>query len=176
MISEFTLRPKAQNKRAPYIIAALLFGAAAFFLLYLVMQVYRGVVGLVSLGFITAAVFIYTKYVAPEYYYDIMVANNTPLFVVRQLTGKRFVTLSRVELGSITAVCKLTSAERRAHKTPQGYMKYSYTPTIGPEVVYMITVVSRYERAEIVIEANDEFAALLLSYAKEAKESYNDEE
>lgn len=175
MISEFTLRPKAQNKRAPYLIAATLFGAAAFFILYLVMEHYRGIVGLVSLAFITAAVFIYTKYVAAEYCYDIMVANDTPLFVVRQLTGKKSVTLSRIELRTITAVTKLTSRERREHKTPSGYMKYNYTPTIGAEVVYMLTVVSRYERAEIVIEASDEFAALLTSYATEAREMYSED-
>ena len=176
MISEFTLRPKAQNTRAPYLIATFLFGAAAFFILYLVMEVYRGVVGLVSVAFITAAVFVYTRYVAPEYYYDIMVANGTPLFVVRQLTGKRFVTLSRIDLRTITSVTRLNAAERREHKTPTGYIKYNYTPTIGPEFVYMITSVSRYERAEIVIEANEDFADLLSRYANEARESYVDEE
>ncbi len=175
MIREFTLRPKATNKRAQYLIAAFLFAAAAFFVLYLAMEHYKGLIGLVSVGFITAAVFIYTKYVAPEYYYDIMIANDTPLFVIRQLTGKRYVTLCRIELRSIMKVERFTAAERREHKTPDGFVKYIYTPTIAPEVVYILTSVSRYERAEITIEANDEFAALLLSYAAEARENYVEE-
>ena len=172
MISEFTLRPKATNKRAQYLIAACLFGAAAFFVVYLAVEHYKGLVGLGTLAFITAAVFIYTKYVAREYYYDILIANDTPLFVVRQLTGKRYSTLCRIELRSIMKVERMSATERREHKTPEGFVKYNYMPTLGPETVYLITSISRYEKAEICIEANDEFAALLTSYATEARESY----
>lgn len=172
MISELTLRPKATNKRAQYLIVAFLFGAAAFFVVYLAVEHYKGLIGLGTLAFITAAVFIYTKYIAPEYYYDILIANDTPLFVIRQLTGKRYVTLCRIELRSIMKVERASAQERREHKTPDGFVKYVYTPSLGPDTVYIITSVSRYEKAEITIEANDEFAALLTSYAIEARESY----
>ncbi len=176
MITELTLRPKPQNKRAKYLLIAFLLGAVAFAILYSVIPNYKGVVGLVSVIFIVGAVFMYTKYIAPEYYYDITIADGTPLFVVRQLTGKRFTTLCRVELRSIVSIICEEARDRRTHTTPSGYVKYSYCPTLGPDLTYLITVNSRLEKAEIRIEANDEFAALLRGYAEEARTLYTAEE
>lgn len=176
MITEFTLRPKAQNKRARYLFVAFIFGAVAFLILYAVIPSYKGVVGLVAVALVAAAVFMFTKYMASEYYYDITVENGAPLFVVRQLTGKRFTTLCRVELRSIISVEAQDARDRRTHTTPNGYMKYRYLPTLGPDITYLITVNSRHEKCEITIEANDEFAALLGRYSAEARELYAQEE
>ena len=176
MITEFSLRPKAQNKRALYLLIAFAIGAAALALLYITIPLYKGLVGLGAMALVIAAVFMYTKYIAVSYSYDIFIANDTPLFTVRQLTGKRETTLCRIELGGITSVVRMTPEERGAHKTPTGYAKYNYCPTLGPDVTYTVTYVTRYEKAEITIEANDEFADILMRYADEARENYVDDE
>ena len=49
-------------------------------------------------------------------------------------------------------------------------MKYVYMPTLDPDVSYRITTASRYEHAEIIIEASDEFASLLLAYSQQARD------
>lgn len=149
-------------------IAALVLAGVAL-VAYLISPLYKGIIGIFVVAFITAATFLYTKYVAAEYNYDIMIASGTPLFIVRQTTGKKTTTLCRIELSSIVKVEREDTAGRREHKTPSGYLKYNYCPTLMPKITYLITSASRYEKAEIRIEASEEFAALLRSYAEEAR-------
>ena len=65
---------------------------------------------------------------------------------------------------------------RGEHKTPYGFRKYSYLPTIDPQKSYRITSMSRYEKAEILIEASGEFINLLRAYSAEARDNYIEEE
>lgn len=171
MITEISARAKAKNNNAKILFFVFLILSAAATVLYLTVEIKRSLVGLVALIFITAAVFVYTKYVSSEYFYDVTFDyNRNPVFVVRQRTGKKDTTLCRMDLYAITAVQKQDKKQRSEHKTKYGYLKYNYTPTISPDETYLITVVSRYEKAEIRIEATEEFANLLLSYAAEARE------
>ena len=114
---------------------------------------------------------------ATKYYYDVMIdTSGTPLFVVRSLVGKRATTLCRVEISSIIGITTLTAEERKSHKTPDGFVKYYYAPTMTPARITLITVSSRYERAEISIEASDELVGVLTTYVKEAREYHSEEE
>ena len=176
MITNLSVRPTPTNNKAKYLAIALLVGALATGILYSVMENFRGVVGLICLAFITAAIFVYTKYIAPVYNYDVVAEGNTYLFVVRQTTGKRTTTLCRIDLASIRRIDRETEADRKAHKTPTGFISYVYCPTLAPDVTYLITSQTRYERAEIRIEASDDFAALLTEYAREAKALMPDED
>lgn len=171
MISEFSARAKSKNNNAKITFFTLLALCVGVVALYLFTDRYRGLVGLGALALITAAVFIYTRYISSEYFYDITFDyNNTPVFVVRQRTGKKDTTLCRMDLYAITDVVRQDKKERAEHKTKDGYLKYNYTPTLFPSETYLVTVFSRYEKAEIRIEATEEFANLLLTYAAEAKE------
>ena len=166
MISEFSVRPKPQNKRAYYYFWAALVAALVIFIVYLIANRYRGLIGLGTIACITIAVFIYTKYIAANYIYDITFDSSShAVFVVRQQTGKKDTTLTCISLSGITSVTRLSAEERKKHTTPSGMLKYVYTPTISPESVLLITYHSRYEKAEIYIEATDEFATLLESYS-----------
>ena len=69
-----------------------------------------------------------------------------------------------------------TKKDRRAHKTEKGVRKYVYAPTMFPKENYRLTVKSRYESAEIIIEGTKEFADLLENYSKEARETVIDSE
>lgn len=169
MITEFSMRPKASNKRSIYLFIAFSIGAVAAALLYMFIPLFKGVVGIVAMIFIVGAVFIYTKYMAAEYIYDITVPDGTPLFVIRHRTGKRETTLCRIELSSIKSVERQTREQRREHKTPADRARYFYCPTFSPDETYLIISETRYEKSEISIEAGEEFASLLLAYAAEAR-------
>ena len=172
MINEFSARVKSSNNNARVAFITLLALCGATVVAYSAIPLYKGLVGLVAIAFLTAAILIYTRYMAPTYYYDVTHDyEGTPIFVVRQVVGRRETTLSRITLSDIIAIDVEDAAARRAHKTEYGYRKYVYTPTLSPEKTCRITVRNRYESAEIVIESGDDFANLLRSYVNEAKAS-----
>lgn len=172
MITEFTLKPKAQNKKSVYMFIAFMLGAAATVILYMNLEVYRGMVGLLAMMFIIAAIFMYTRYMAAQYFYDVTLLGGEPLFVIRHKLGKRETTMCRVALRDIVSVERQDKEKRRTHKTPADYTRYFYSPTLDPEITYLIIARSRYEKAEITVEANDEFAETLLRYAELARTDY----
>ena len=171
MIREFSASPKPSNKKAR--IAACVLLCVALFVFFVSMRIphYRGVVSLFATVLLIAGILIYTKYISPIYYYDIMMdSEGTPLFIVRAMNGKRETTLCRIGLAEIMKVEREEREARRTHKTPKGYVKYAYLPTLDPDVTYRLTTASRYEHAEIIIEASEDFANLLRTYSIEARE------
>ena len=129
-----------------------------------------------TIGFLTACVFLYTKYVSTTYYYETKIYDEEALFIVRKLVGKRSSTLCRISYAEILSIKKESREEQKKHKTPAGTVKYLYTPTIFPSTVYRIQSRSAYERAEIVIECSDELAALIDTWASEARAARASEE
>lgn len=171
MIREFSVKLKATNGKARTAFIASMLIAFALIAVSSVVPLYHGVVALVGMAFLVAAVTIYSKYVSPIYYYDITFdCEGTPLLVVRQLIGKRETTLCRIGLAEIVKIEREEKTSRRAHKTPYGFRKYSYSPTLDPELTYRLTTMSRYEKAEIILEINDSFAQMLKEYSTEARE------
>ena len=170
MIREFSAKAKSSNNNARVAFITLLSLAALSVIAYMLMEKYKGIVGVVTVALITAAVLIYTKYLACEYYYDVTFDyEGTPLLVVRQVTGTRQTTLARIGIAEIQSVTEETREQSRAHKTPYGTRKYVYLPPLSPERTLRITSESPYEKAEIVIEATHEFCELLIAYSSEAK-------
>ena len=170
MIKEITVHPKPQNNNAKIATLVFVLIAAVGFVFYFQMESYKGLVGVFALCALTTGILLYTKFVSPEFYYDITFdASEEPIFVVRQVIGKRQTTLSRVGLADISKVEKEVGKEYKKHKTPMGTRKYVYAPTMFPKEIYRLTVKNRYEEAEIVIECSDEFAVLIRENSKEAK-------
>ena len=170
MIQEFSVRPKPANNNAKiaFLIAILL--SAVGFVTYFMIEKYKGIVGTLALFILTTAILFYTKYISPEFYYDVAFdSQGVPMFVVRQVVGKRQTTLARIDLADIKAIDKQTAKERGEHKTPAGYKVYVYTPTLMPKETLLITANGRYERAEIRIEGTEELSRLLLEYSAEAR-------
>ena len=64
MISEFSAKAKSKNNNAKILFFALLGLAVATVAVYISLDKFKGVVGLFAVAFITAAVFIYTKYMS----------------------------------------------------------------------------------------------------------------
>ena len=176
-LKDLTVRPKPQNNTAKIAFLIALLVSAAGFAVYFMIEQYRGIVGMFALLTLVTAILFYTKYISPAFCYDITTdSDGIPIFVVRQITGKRQTTLCRIDLANIKALVSEDKAERKAHKTPSGYKKYVYAPTLFPPRIYRMTVVGRYEKAEIIIECSDEFASYLGDCAKEAAENFADEE
>ncbi len=170
MIKELSVKAKPANRKAHTISAACLIIAALLFATRFVIDRYQGLLDLAVIAFITASVFLYTKYIAPVYYYETMLSSDgEPLFIVKRVTGKRAVTLSRISFAEILSIKSESKEEFKNHKTPRGTVKYLYTPSLFPEKVYRIEMRSAYERAEIVIEVSDEFAAHISEWAREAR-------
>ena len=177
MIKDFSVHVKPKNKNGLIAFLRSLTVGAFLFVYSSSLESYRGVVGLVALLFIVYALYAFTKYVCREYCYDIT-ALDEPTLVIRQLVGKRSTTMCRILLSDISDVKFEIKEQMAAHKTPDGYMKYRYTVTMGVTETVRITVKSRYEKCEIILEGTEEFASLLLSYANEASvlKSDDDEE
>lgn len=172
MISEFTLKPKPQNKKSVYMFIAFMLGAVATVILYIKLVPYRSVIGILAMMFVIAAVFMLTRYMAAEYFYDVTVNDGEPLFIIRHKLGKRETVMCRIPLRDIVSVEKQDKEKRRMHRTPEDYTRYFYSPTLDPEITYLIVARSRYEKAEITVEADDEFAEILLRYAAFARTEY----
>ena len=177
MIGDFSVQPKQSNNNAKIVmwvffgVAAVLFGVSA------AIPVYKGVVGTAGLISLVTAILMYTKYLSVVFYYDILADGlEEPLFVVRQLVGKREVTLARVALADIVDVKRETAEERRAHKRDKTTALYIYAPTLSPKVSYRMLVRSYNERSEIILEGSDEFFEKLVELAREAKEMRAEQE
>lgn len=176
MIREFSVRPKPSNNKARAMFIACSVLAFALVTLSTVIPLYRGLVSMAGVLLLTLALVFYTKYILPIYFYDIFIdSDGTPLFVVRQQTGKRQSTLCRIPLNEILRVEKQSRQQRREHKTPYEVKKYAYLPTLDPDEIYRITTSGRYERAEILIECSEGFAKMLTVYSAEAREQRSDE-
>ncbi|MBO7196830.1 MAG: hypothetical protein J6V80_05875 [Clostridia bacterium] len=175
MISEFSVKAKPSNNKARILFIACMMSSFAFITISTLIPIYKGLVSLTGVAFLCAALILYTKYIAPIYYYDIILGGEgEPLLVVRQQTGKRYTTLCRIFLSEIVKIEKENDEQRRAHKISGDTLKYSYLPSLCPSESYRITTVSSHERAEILIECSDEFADLLGRYSNEAKEMHID--
>ena len=171
MIREFSVKAKPSNNNAKIVFAILLVLAAVLVLVYSVIDLYRGIIGVIALAAIAAAVLIYTKYISSIYYYDVTFDyRGEPIFVVRQQTGKRQSTLARIGLADVSSIEFEESSATEKHVTKRGYVKYAYLPTLLPKRFCRLTAVSRYEKAEILVEISDELADLLRTYSDEARQ------
>ena len=176
MIREFSVKAKSTNNKARALFIGFMLLSFLLIMLSVAVSQYKGVVGLSGVAALSLALLVYSKYIAPTYYYDLTYDDALPVLVVRQQIGKRYSTLCRVALNEIKRIDKEDKKQRREHKTPSDARKYSYMPTLDPDSSYRITVSNRYEKSEILIEISDEMANLVNSYVCEAKSFYIDEE
>lgn len=170
MINEYSVSPKPSNRKAIYVSFLSFAITVVLVALYSSIELYRGIVGVFALIFLTVGIFIFTKYIGPKMYYEIMIdSDGVPLLIVRDVIGKRGTTYSRVELHTIVSAEKLEGDSLKRFKCKEGFTKFTYSPTFMPDSLYCFNIVSRYEKAHVLLEVSDEFASLLMKYAEEAK-------
>lgn len=171
MIKDFSVTPKPKNKKSILLMCAFFSLALISLIVTFFLDKYKGVVGMITFLSLITAILVYTKYVAVVFHYDIIGEDaDEPLFVVRQTVGKRNVTLCRIALADISSVNKESASERREHnKSKVGVTRYVYAPTLAPEESFRITVSSRREKAELIVELTEPFAEMLMTLVAEAK-------
>ena len=180
MISPFTINPKPENNKAKTAVAILGTLGGVIFLVSMQIPRYQGVVSLLAMMFIVAALTISVKYILSEFTYEITESDGEWLFVVGQRSGKRYTTLCRVGLASVVSIEKKRRGEQTGDTgfiaklmTPAfcryDYQRYSYLPTLMPDSYYVMTVENRHEKAKIALQLTDGMADLLRTYAEEAR-------
>ena len=177
MIKEFSVRPKPTNNKAKVIFGAVLFASMLAFITYFLVERYKGLVGLAAMLILVTAILIYTKYISATFIYDLTVnSDDRPIFVVRQVVGKRYTTLFYTELTEVESVKMETREQRKAHVTQKGTLVFTYAPTVSPEIVCRITSSAMGRRSEIIVEVSDQIANTILDYVNEAKMLYGEKE
>jgi hypothetical protein len=177
MINEFSVSPKPQNNNAKIAVLISFLVSALIIAVSVSLEKYRGLVAVFSLVSLTVMILVYTKYISSSFCYDVFIdTDGVPLFVVRQVTGKKSVTLCRVELAGITEVKRLSKSERKKEKRDKDTLLYTYPPTLFPEHVIKLSLVGYRAKSEIIIEGSEDFAHLLDAYANEARENQKTEE
>ena len=166
MLNEMTCYAKSKNKASGYVLLGL--GGTALLLVAAAMITpkYSGLVWLVAFIFIVASIYVYTRYVGAEYCYGIVEGVEKPSFTVGMKVGNTARTMARLDLDAITEVKRLSGKEYRQYKFEKGVMKYPYFPTMFPYEVYLVSVRSEYENADVFIEADASFIEALSSYAQ----------
>ena len=161
MHNEMTLSVKSKNNVARYVFLGLI-GTAIIFIIAAYLGIGpSGIFWLIALVFITAAIYVYNGHVASEYCYEIRDDGGRESFVVNMRVGKTLRTLARLDLWAVSEVKRMTFKEYRSYKCEKGVIKYPYFPTMHPEFVYLVSIRSEYENADIFIEATEEFAEAL---------------
>ncbi len=171
MIQELHMRVKPQNKHAN--IAFWLFFVLAFvvFGVSYAVALYRGVLQLGAMFCLVTSILFYTKYIAPQFCYEITIdSQDTPVFIVTQTIGRRMTTLCRIDLADIQSAEHLSRTALKEHRVPADTRRYVYTPSLLPATVCVVTTGGHGERAQLVLEGGQDFADLLLSQAAIARD------
>ena len=174
MIAPITITPKPENSKAKMLVAALGALGGLIFLFGMWAERYSGVISLVGMLLIVAAITISVRYIMSRFVYEITELEGEWLFVVAQYSGKRYTTLCRIGLHSVVSIEKVSAKDKK--KDDREYTRYAYIPTVMPDSYYVMTVVSRYEKAKISLQLTDGMAEQLRLYAKEARELCIEEE
>ena len=160
MNNEFSYSATPRNKVAKYVLLGLLGSAGIFVTAAIITPKYSGLVWMVAFVFVVASIYVYNRYVGAQFCYSVENVDTHSL-VITQRVGKTVRTMARLDIDSIQDVSYMTYKELRAHKCPKGVVKYYYYPTMHPQGLYLVTVRSRYEVAEVFIEADEAFASAL---------------
>ena len=168
VIEEKRHRAHPVNSFARVASLALALPAVALFAISGVLPAYGGVVQLVSLALLVAALFLAYKFVFSTYTYVITdPGNGTPCLLVEQQQGRRSTLAFHVPLHAVLRVQEMG-------KMPQG-RAYLYTARLrGGQYQYVVCRVDGVEQI-LKIEADADFIAALAAAAAEARQRRADE-
>ena len=165
MYNEISYTAKPKNKVAKYVLMGLSGSALIFVIASMLTPKYSGLVWMVAFAFIVSSIYVFNRYVGAEFCYSLTDA-GVPSFVVTQRVGKTVRTMARLDLDSITEIRLLTGEEYRKYKCEKGVLKYSYFPTMRPDTLYLVSMRSAYENADLFIEADESFALAIRNASK----------
>lgn len=172
MYNEITYVSKSQNNAAKYVLIGLTGSALIFVIMANVTPKYSGLVWMVAFAFIVASIYVYNRYVGAEFCYSISDTGSLS-FIVTQRVGKTVRTMARLDVSAIVEVRAMTADEYRKYKCEKEVSKYSYFPTMFPKTLYLVRVRSHFEKADVFIEADSDFALALKNESERITEGYD---
>ena len=173
MTPEISVHARPTNNKARIAVCACFISALIILTVSALVDKYKGVLGFIMLIALTSAIFIYVKFLATKYIYDLTTSQEgAPILIARSITGKRESTLMRIELAQVILVERLEGDEIHSYRTEAGVLKYVYSPTLMPEALTLIKMRAAYQKADILIEAPKEFEALIKDTAEKARELF----
>lgn len=171
MYNEISCVARAKNNVAKSVLIGLVGSSLIFVAAAYMTPVLSGIVWMVAFIFIVASLYVYNRYVGAEFCYSIENV-GVPSLIVTQRVGKTVKTMARLDVDSLTELRLLSGEEYRKHKCAKGVMRYSYFPTMRPSEVYLVSMRSRYEDADVFIEIDDRFASALRQLMEQTRSDY----
>lgn len=158
MLNEVSMIAKPANKASRYVFLGLV-GTAIILILAVYMGApFSGIIWTVVFALVIAALYIYNQHVASEFCYELSSYGGIDSFIVSMKVGKTEKTLARLDADAITEVRHLNRKEYRAYKCEKNVYKYTYFPTMFADSLYLVSIRSENENADLFIEATEEFA------------------
>lgn len=177
MVKEMSVHTVPTNKKARTVVSGLFASALILLVVSAILDKYKGLFGMAILAVLTAAILFYTRYIAAKYIYDLTTSEDgCPILIARSITGKRQTTLMRIDLCTVDSVERLDADQIKAYRIDSGILKYVYSPTFKPDSLILIRSRSRYEKADVFIEAPKEFEELIRENSEYAKSIYSDDD
>ena len=168
-ILPFSYRRLADKRRAFPLFFILIGVSAALVVASMISPKYKGVISLVSICTMTAAVMVYVRYIVSDYTYSVREGENKQSFLIfTKIVGKRQSMMGCIPLYSIKSIEKFTKDELKNEKVPKGVHKYNFAPSFAPDIVYVIKAQTRTVNYFVVIEGTDELRDRLLEYSRYA--------
>ena len=170
-IIPFTYNVKSDKKRAYPLFFTVVFISSILVVVSMTVEKYSGVISLLAVVGLTAAVLIYQRYITADYAYVVTAGEEyAASLVINKRVGNRVSTMAYLPLYGITSIQKFTKEELKTHKTPKTTKKYNYAPTYDPDSVYIVFAKTNEASFEIVLECVGDVASRLLEYSAYAKE------
>ena len=111
MVNEISCIAKSKNNIAKYVLLGLLGTSLILVCAANLTPKYSGIVWIFALGFITATIYVYNRYVGSEYCYSVTDDYGRPTLTVSMRIGKTARVLARLDLYTIREVKMLTLSE-----------------------------------------------------------------
>ena len=165
-ILEFTFRPVADKRFSvgAFIISLAL--AAAAVVASVLAETKKGLISLAAVIVICYAIYLFTRYIIPEYAYAVVYdSEENPNFVVTKRIGKSVTTLFNMPLYEIYKIELETDLQRRKHTVPYGTQKFNFAPSLMAKSCYRIYAKNRSLTREFLIEGTSALAERLRSYS-----------
>ena len=171
---DFTYRPRTRVREARLVMLGMLIISALLVIASVISPKYKGVISLFAVIALVGVVYVYTRYLAPQYAYAVITpAVGDALFVVTKNVGKSVSTLAMIRLYEITEITPVISDTDKAPGRDE--RKYNFTPSMKPEEIWAVRSADRYEKRLFLLEINEQVAKRLSEYSKLAKECEPDE-
>lgn len=174
--------PRKTNKKAMYLVLMLLIGGVAvLFSSTLIMRSFRWIFQLIGIGFMTASIFLLTRYISKSFIYGIEQGHKEGYeLTVTEVQGKRRITVCRLTVALMSGVETVEASDEQKREAikkkikEEGRQPFNYCTDIAPASVCYVFSEECNEKVAVVFQP-DETIMSYLSSVKNDTEDIGDE-